>query len=407
MKPTIYLFGIPTFEKTDLIITIFHKINDGSINGNFGDLIYETRDNSKNMLIVQSDTDIKIGDIVTFSVMSSGIVPYQRKVSFKGGDISHVFNFKKETNTNKKDIESGWDYGDYQMWNPNTLYTEAIELQNQYISNNKINTEPLWKIYYESSKIDYLERFHRLWIGLNAYASYHSQHNEDGKKIFDLVNVQVIKDKFYNLIKYNRYTDISNQLLRLNESTGVDTTSNVLRLNITNSNHIIDFMEQCKLHYKTVGVTENLVNDLIFLDKKNGINIFDALYRKYHEYISSSQGIVYPCNFSEIFDDIKSPKSIHQIGRLVFRNHLKSDDDGSLFKMNDFYESNTLDNFYSGINGNQNFEQIDTLFFRYLFLLYKFRSAYFHGDFILNHKTNKLAKFAYLSLLEIFPTDEI
>ncbi len=399
MNPKIYLFGIPTSEKFDLLITVHHDIGDRTL----GTLISSTSNNSEGTMIIQVEEDINIGDIINLTVMCSCLKPYQRELKFMGGDISHVLALEQETNANKTIVEKDCDYEKWQQWNPTVENDDGVRKQNQYMSSNKINTEPLWTTYYESSKIDYLERFHRLWIGLNAYSSYHSQYNQDGKKIFDLVNTQSIKDKFNTSINYNRYIDVSNQLLQLQTATGLDTTSNILRLDITNSNPIIDFLEQCKLHYKAIGVTENLVNDFIFLDKEDGINIFNTLYIKYHTYITSSQGIPHASNFSEIFDDVKSPKSIQQIGRLVFRNHLESDDDGSLFEMSDFYDANILDNLYSGINGNQAFEQIDTLFFRYLFLLYKFRSAYFHGDFILNHENNELAQSAYLSLLEIYP----
>jgi len=400
MNPKIYLFGIPTSDKFDLSIRVHHDIGDRTL----GTLISSTSNNSEDTMTIQVEEDINIGDIINLSVLSSYLAPYTRELKFMGGDISHVLALEKETNGDNQIIEQSDNYEQWQQWNSTTQNDDGVRKQNQYMSSNKINTEPLWTTYYESSKIDYLERFHRLWIGLNAYSSYHSQYSKDGKKIFDLVNIQSIKDKFHSSINFNRYIDVSHQLSLIQTATGVDTSSDILRLGITNSNPIIDFMEQCKLHYKAIGVTKNLVNDFIFLDKEDGINIFNPLYKKYHEYIASSQGMAYASNFSEIFDDIKSPKSIQQIGRLVFRYHLESDDDGSLFEMSDFYDADTLSDLYSGINGNQAFEQIDALFFRYLFLLYKFRSAYFHGDFILNHENNELAQSAYLSLLEIYPT---
>ena len=122
--------------------------------------------------------------------------------------------------------------------------------------------------------------------------------------------------------------------------------------------------------------------------------------------MASEQGIVETFDLAQAFQPTKSPESTVRIGRLVYHNPFESNNPGTLFNLENYFGVDYSNGPYSGQAQQKlkDWEIIDPLFFKYLLVLYKFRCAYFHGDLSPNRQNDKLAKSAYQSLYEIFPS---
>jgi len=399
MKPRITIFGLPPLSSGEISIRIY-KNPDAH---NFGEEVFQSKNDETGIIFDYAHTEVELGNEITFVMMSSGICEYSHRMTYKGTDISHVPNFKKEKNTSDREVSRDWDSNAWKSWNPDEENKIGLETEKSFILSRKISVAPIWESYYAESKIDYLEKFHKLWIGLNSYASQFSSESGDKNKILALVNSD-LRTEFNS--KFNSLTNLqSEQKWRtLMQGTGVNMTSEIVRDEINKSNSCIDFLELAKNASGLFSDISNQLEGLVFLDKEDGKNVFQDIFSQYHQYMASAQGIVEVFDLAQAFQSTKSPESTIRIGRLVYHNPFKSNTDGTLFNLENYFGLDYSNAPYGGQAQQKlkDWEMIDPLFFKYLFVLYKFRCAYFHGDLSPNKQNDELAKSAYQSLYEIF-----
>lgn len=399
MKPRIVIFGLPQLSSGEIDVWIFKN----PIAGHNGEEVFHSKNNETGIIFDYAHSDIELGNEITFVIMSSGIFEYSHRMIYKGTDISHVPNFQKENNTSDREVSRNWDLGAWRTWRPDESNRVGQETEKSYILSRKISVAPIWESYYAESKIDYLEKFHKLWIGLNSFASQFSNERGDKNKILALVNSD-LRNEFNS--KLNSLTNLqSEQKWRtLMQGTGINMTSEIVRDEINKSNSCLDFLELSKNATGLFSDVSIQLKGLIFLDKEEGKNVFQDIFSRYHQYMASEQGIVETFNLAQAFQSPKSPESVVRIGRVIYHNPFTSNTTGTLFNLEDYFGINYANQPYDGqAQANlRAWEMVDSLFFKYLFVLYKFRCAYFHGDLSPNRQNDELAKSAYHSLYEIF-----
>lgn len=189
----------------------------------------------------------------------------------------------------------------------------------------------------------------------------------------------------------------------LQNATGVNMTSDIVRDEIALKVTWIDFLENAKMAKGTFADISKELDGLIFLNN-TAEGVFRDVFGRYHKYMASSEGMPHPFNMADGFCAPRAPESVNRFGRLVFHNPFKASADGNLFALGDYFGAEYADNPYAGQADNtlKVWEEIDPLFFRYLHVLYKFRCAYFHGDLPLSKQNSELARTAYQSLHELF-----
>jgi hypothetical protein len=400
MKARIALFGLPSNSNGKLRISIYANETPDS----FGANVYDCCNNESGEIIDYLPHDIKIGSYITIQITSFGITEYLHSLRFEGADISHVPFFKKELNTNEQLVSRGWNLDFWRQWNPKKQHDEGVSVEKKYITERSISVEPLWKSYYDDSNIDYLEKFHKLWIGLNAYATYKSTERGDKRKVLSLVE-SGLKDSFYRHLRQPRVEELAKKWRRLQQSTGQNMTSNIVREEIGHTCHSFDFLEKAKSAAGLFDDAQKLLEGLVFLDSVPGGEVFQHVYISYYRYMDTEQGRVSPFNLAYAFSSPYAPSSVKRYGRLIFHHPYELSEPGSLFSLEDYFGSEYANAPYQGqidLKLKQ-YEEFDPLFFRYLYVLYLFRCAYFHGDLLPIKQNNELAKAAYLSLHELFP----
>ncbi|MEN8185497.1 MAG: hypothetical protein ABFR05_00050 [Bacteroidota bacterium] len=400
MKPRIALFGLPPLSSGEIKIWAFANPSGGSA----GDEIFQSANNEGGKILDFAHTDVELGCTITIRIMSSGICEYSHEIIYNGADISHVPNFRKETNTTEKDVSKDWDINLWKSWNPQKEHHDGLEDEKKFIMLKIISVAPLWESYYADSNIDYLEKFHKLWIGLNSFASQYSTETGDKNKILALVQSD-LRQEFNMKISSLTNQKSADKWRELQRGTGLNMTSEIVRDEINTTCSSFDFLELAKTATGLFSDISKELDGLIFLDKNIGKDVFRDIFSRYHQYMASAEGIVHPFILSEAFANPRAPESIVRIGRLVFHNPYLSSDPGNLFNLGDYFGSDYSADTYLGqsIQKLKDWEIIDPLFFKYLLVLYKFRCAYFHGDLPPNRQNNELAKSAYQSLYEIFP----
>lgn len=400
MKPRIALFGLPPKSTGQLKIWLYADTG-GSGNPH---QIYQANNDESGKILDYVTANIQIGCTVTIRIMSSGICEYSHTLQFNGADISHVPNFKKEINTSEDDVSKDWDLNLWQRWNANKQHEEGLAEEKQCLMSRTISVVPVWESYYTDTYIDYFEKFQKLWIGLNAYATHWSSETQDKKKILDLVN-SGLRQEFNRILSQVATQKSAEKWMTLQQETGVNMTSDIVRDEIASSCHGLDFLEQAKSAIGTFFDIYGQLNGLVFLDSEEGKEIFRNIFRKYHEFMASPEGISQTFNLAEAFSEPRAPHSVKRIGRLIYHVPYLSTDPGNLFSLSDYFDSRYVATPYQGHTDPQlqAWEAIDPLFFRYMHVLYKFRCAYFHGDLPSNTQNNELARTAYQSLHEIMP----
>lgn len=397
MKPRIALFGLPP----NLTIRVF-SVTEGRVADN---LIYSVDTAQSDHILEYVTEEIQVGCKLRIVIMCSGICEYEHHLEFNGADISHVPNFKKETNINDQEASTDWGLEYWKKWHPKPLHDKGLLDERAAIFDKTIVTEPMWRSYYSDSKIDYLEKFHKLWIGLNAYATHSTGERSDKRKILALVKDVKLQDAFRGMLTSKETKKSAENWRSLQKATGVNMTSDIVRDEIALRVTWIDFLEIAKMATGTFTDISSELDGLAFLTSTSKEGAFRDIFRKYHKYMASEEGIVHRFNMADAFCAPRAPESVNQFGRLVFHNPFKESAAGNLFDLEDYFGAEYADNPYAGQADNslKAWEEIDPLFFRYLHVLYKFRCAYFHGDLPLSKQNNKLARTAYQSLHELFP----
>jgi hypothetical protein len=410
MKPKIVVFGIPERRLGTFSVSVYSS--NGS--NNYGDLVFSAQNDNTGRIAGFSLADIKIENEVTFVIMSTGTIHHAYTMKYQGGDISYVPLFEKERNTSDDQVAEEWNFAAWQTWIPRASHADGLAAEHKALIAKELVKEPIQASYYFESRVDYTEKFHKLWIGLNAYATHSSNENSDKLKILSLVNTP-LRATFAEVIESVRNREDADRFRSLQHATGIDMSSNIVRDEIGRSCSVFDFLlnaKQLSPGYTSDSLKNTRQTDgLVFLSASGPENFYFNIYRKYHEYMASEQGIVLPFDLADAFKSPTSPNSLKRYGRLLFHDPFEDNSAGSLFSVADYFGSDYANSPYAGQlkrNGQPNpelrkYEKIDPLFFRYLNLLYDFRCAYFHGSLSTNEQNNELARTAYTSLREIYP----
>lgn len=400
MKPRIALLGLPPASTGKLNIWVFAD----PVGSSFGREIYRANNDESGKILDYVFSDIEIGCTITILIMSSGICEYSHALRFNGADISHVPNFRKETDTTEHDVSTDWDSDLWRKWNASKQHEDGLAVEKQYLMSRTISIAPIWESYYSDSNIDYFEKFQKLWIGLNAYATHWSTESQDKTRILALVNSD-LRQEFHRTLSRGSSQKSAEKWIKLQQATGLNMTSDIVRDEIATTCSSLDFLEQAKSAIGTFSDIAEQLQGLVFLDSEAGKEIFRNVFLKYHEFMASEMGMVQPYNLAEAFSEPRTPCSVKRFGRLIFHDPLLTSEPGNLFSFEDFFGSEYAAAPYQGQTNEplRVWETIDPLFFRYLHVLYKFRCAYFHGDLPPNKQNNELARTAYQSLHEIFP----
>jgi len=398
MKPRIAIFGLPKASKGHLKVCVFASLSENTAETQ----IFQSSNNETEIILENITHDIEIDSFVTIRIMSSGLCEYSHKFNYRGADISLVPIFIKEMDTNQAQVSTDWNISEWNQWNPNTQHHRGLAKEKQYLASKEISIVPIWESYYSESNIDYFEKFQKLWIGLNSFATYSTGENQDKKKILALVN-SPLRQSFNRQLLSVQNQNSADKWRRLQHTTGLDMSSDIVRDEIASSCTIFDFLKYAKLSISIFSDIKLELNGLVFLDSDN--DIFRSIFAKYYQYMASEEGIVERVDFAEAFTFPKAPTAVKRIGMLVFHDALFSNQAGTMTSLEDFFGSSYASNPYQGQMNSQlrSWEMVDPLFFRYLLVLYKFRCAYFHGDMPLNGPNNKLAQTAYQSLMAIYP----
>lgn len=396
MKPRIALFGLPL----NLSIRLYVIQQDEAQNT----LVFSLDNTQPDHILDYVTQDIEIGCDLRLSIMCSGICVYTYDFPFNGADISHVPNLQKETNTREQDVSADWNIDYWRSWNASEQHEKGLAQEKAAILDKTIIVEPMWISYYADSKIDYFEKFHKLWLGLNAFARHSTGESGDKKRILALVENQKLRDAFHGMLNSDDSEISAEKHRALQEASGLNMTSDIVRDEVSAKVSWIDFLETAKMSEWVFSDISKELDGLAFLTSTTEDGIFRDVFRAYHTYSSSEQGRVHPFNMADAFSAPKAPQSIGRFGRLIFHNPFESSASGSLFSVEDFLGTEYANGPYLGqISDLKAWEEIDPLFFRYLHVLYKFRCSYFHGDLPLNKQNNELARTAYQSLHELFP----
>jgi len=406
MKPKIVVFGIP--KKTEGEFKVF--LHSGGSGTYLGSEVFMAENDETGRVSGYPSEQIEIGTEATITIMSSGIVFDYHTITYLGGDISYVPLLKKETNTTDDDVEKDWNMDAWRTWNPSETRQEGIKSETKALVAREIVKIPIQDSYYYESRIDYTEKFHKLWIGLNAYATGWSSETADRLKILSLVN-SPLSTAFANVINSIVDTESAERYRTFQQATGVNMSSDIVRNEIGRSCSVFDFLNNVKKESASYSSDTKELDGLIFLNSKGSNDVFLDIFKRYHDFMASEEGIVLPFNLADAFGERFAPSSVKRYGQLLFHNPFEDNTNGKLFNLSDFFSSNYAANPYLGQttrNGQpsqekQQYEVVNPLFFRYLNLLYEFRCAYFHGSLPITEQNNELARTAYTSLREIYP----
>lgn len=377
MKPRIALFGLPPSSTGRLQIWVFAN----PVGNSPGHEIYRANNDESGKILDYVFADIEFGCTVTIRIMSSGICAYSHTLQFNGADISHVPNFRKETNTSERDISKDWDINLWRNWNAGKQHEDGLAVEKQSLMSRAISIAPVWESYYLDSYSDYFEKFQKLWIGLNSYATHRSTESQDKKRILALVESDLCQ-AFHRTLSLVANQKSAEKWTTLQQATGLNMTSDIVRDEIAMTCCGLDFLEQAKSAIGTFSDIAEQLQGLVFLDSEAGQEVFQSVYLKYHKFMASGDGIVQTFNLADAFSAPRAPCSVKRFGRLIFHDPLLSSQPGNLFSLVDYFGPEYATEPYQGQPDGQlrDWEAIDTLFFRYLHVLYKFRCAYFHGD---------------------------
>ena len=322
MKPRIALFGLPP----NLTIRVFSVTGSAAADN----LIYSADNTQSDHILEYVTEEIQVGCKLRIIIICSGICYYEHKLQFNGADISHVPNFRKEANTCDQEASADWGLEYWRKWQPKPLHDKGLLDERAAIFDKTIVTEPMWQSYYSDSKIDYLEKFHKLWIGLNAYATHSTGESRDKKSILALVNNQDLRDAFHDMLTSDESRTSANKRRTLGQATGVDSSSDIVRDEVALKVTWIDFLENAKMTEGTFADISKELGGLAFLTSTSKEGVLRNIFGRYHEYMASEEGIVHPFNLADAFYAPRAPESVNRFGRLVFNNPFQVSADGNL-----------------------------------------------------------------------------
>ena len=275
--------------------------------------------------------------------------------------------------------------------------------------------------YIKSSEVDYLSHFGQAWIGFNAWYNIHGSGSSEWQRIKSAsVNSPLSKtftDEFDSLKYIDPFVTKEVDSLSTCKCQGannntytyhIDTTGFKFRLQCTNNNEFTKFLFACS----NIKALKPCCEGLFFFKPTNTKDpLFKSLYLKYHSHMASPTQMVNPFNASDITSELYSI-GIEHYGELLFHN-LTQKSSSSIYSLEEalgkkyFKLCEDVKKIRSiskakqaGLEKQYRAKGLN-IFERYLFVLYSFRSAYFHGDINPNNKTAQIAASHALNSLKI------
>ena len=400
MKPTIAIFGLPASTKGRITICV-HSGGNGNLKG---EEVFKSSNDESGEVFGSPTKEIEVGSQVTITIMSLGIVCYESSFTFLGGDISCVPFFQKDLHIAKKSVAKDWNMDAWTTWNPSDSHTHGVEAETQAVVSRRICKVPIQESYYHESRIDYTEKFHKLWIGLNGFCKVSSPEKYDKLRVLSLVE-SPLANRFDSLVSSSEDEESAKRYSKIQKAIGLDMNSNIVNDEIGRTNSVFEFFSNVKSHPSIFEKNSLEINGISFLSTHSSENLFFDIFTRYHDYMASEEGIVTTFGLNDAFQAPFAPSSIKRYGKLLFHDPFQDNSNGRLFGLINFFGQIYAEKPYIGQENRQHqaYEKVNPLFFRYLNLLYVFRCAYFHGDLPVTEQSNELARSAYTSLREIYP----
>jgi len=279
----------------------------------------------------------------------------------------------------------------------------------------------LAKKYLEVSELDFLGPFANLWMGFNSW--YRDKHPNEGDQDGCLLMAGTI------------YPVLEPELLRLNDvdsfitqevdslatcqcngySYSHDVSGFKFRLQCQNQGTVTEFLHTASKHPLLQPYTKGL---RFFEPIGKPDPLFQSLYRTYRQWEASEEGIVQSADAARISSNLIQI-GVQHYGHMLFHNFATVTGPG-LYNLDSVFGSGRIELLSSinlperrdvveafGLNSLESYafdlrRKAPNITSLYLYVLYKFRCEYFHGNIDPTLRANQeLAKSAFFSLREL------
>lgn len=279
----------------------------------------------------------------------------------------------------------------------------------------------LAKKYLEVSELDFLGPFANLWMGFNSwYQDIHpNQGDQSGCLLMAGTIHPVLEPKLLGLNDVDPFITQEVDSLATCHCNGYTYSHDVsgfkFRLQCQNQNAVTEFLQKASNHPLLRPHTEGL---RFFEPIGKPDLLFQHLYRTYRQWEASSEGIVHSANAARISTNL-AQIGVQHYGHMLFHNFATVAGTG-LYSLDSVFGSGRI-GLLSSINvpkrkdvviafGDNSPEscafdlrgKAPDITSLYLYVLYKFRCEYFHGNIDPRVRANQeLAKSAFFSLREL------
>ena len=251
------------------------------------------------------------------------------------------------------------------------------------------------KQYLNASRIDYLAHFGQAWIGFNNWYGSPGSRVSEWNQIKDAANNSGMRKRFED--KLNELNTIDPFIKKEVEGLStcqckdytytLDTTGFQFRLQCTNSNEITKFFRAA---LRVKALSRRTLGLYLFQPTNQKDALFKKLYSKYSSHMASPDQMVNPYDARNIVKEITAIRADH-FGELLIHN-LKTKENKSIYSIKGVFGEKYLKKCTAlqslstvkgakavGLEEEYRLKGLNS-FERYLYLLYSFRCAYFHGD---------------------------
>lgn len=251
------------------------------------------------------------------------------------------------------------------------------------------------KRYFDASRIDYLAHFGQAWIGFNTWYGSPGSRVSEWNQIRDTANSSNLRSHFESSLDGLNIIDpfIKKEVESLSTcqckdyTYTLDTTGFQFRLQCTNANEITAFFRAAA---KVKALDRRMMGIFLFQPTNRKDPIFGKLYSKYHSHMATPAQMVNPFDARNIVKEIGGI-GVDHYGELLVHN-LKAKEQESIYSIKSVFgeryrvKCTSLDSIATlkaakaiALEEEYRLKGLD-VFERYLYLLYSFRCAYFHGD---------------------------
>jgi hypothetical protein len=279
----------------------------------------------------------------------------------------------------------------------------------------------LAKKYLEVSELDFLGPFANLWMGFNSwYQDIHpNQRDQSGCLLMAATIRPVLEPKLLALNDVDSFITQEVDSLSTCQCNGYTYSHDVsgfkFRLQCQNQCDVTEFLQKASNHTLLRPHTEGL---LFFEPIGRPDLLFQRLYRTYRQWEASSEGIVHSADAARISTNL-AQIGVQHYGHMLFHNFATGAGTG-LYSLDCVFGSGRIGLLSSinvperkdvvivfGENSPQSYafdlrKKAPDITSLYLYVLYKFRCEYFHGNIDPSVRANQeLAKSAFFSLREL------